>query len=594
MTVVQLSSSAAESLANACSTFSSSVVEAGNDHAQSRRTASMGTFRSSAEIADVYGNCASSSLPSLLEDFKSQSDAMAALFRIAGGLLSAQDEEAAAALKNAASAPPSINGPSFAIAGLSSISAFDTESSRTDKFSWVAGEDASGMSLDEMKSGAQSLSPGDLRSTAEQFSNASQTLSSAADQLLASVNSELGSSWQGEFANTALANVAQFHGSATELAGQLTTVADRASSLAEGYEFTRERVGGITPGSGTERDSDAAASREAARQDAQRVIHSDYNPRLESANLSGLAFTPAHRVGSAGGVGTEGVSPVALWNREIASPEGGTGGSSRTDAATQAASSSAGGGASAGTLSPAGGGGSLSSTGSPVTGTSTASGNAASGVMSAGVGTSAGGGTRPVSATASGPGRSGHAATAPASTGTTVASGRASSSSPVWRTVSGTSSSSPLGTHGPRGGASSIGGGSAGARPLSATAGGSVPRSGLPFSSGGSAPGGSGASSGTGASSGLPRAGAGQSVGTGLTAGSGSPGTSPGSAGSAAGARMGGPMMGAMPMGAGGRGGNKAHSPADYLVHPSHSSELIGDLPAAVQPVLRGSRTSAE
>ena len=596
MTVVQLSSSAAESLAKACSTFSSSVVEAGNDHAQSRRTASMGTFRSSVEINDVYGTCASSSLPSLLEDFRSQSDAMAALFQIAGGNLSAQDEEAAAALKNAAGTPPSINGPSFAIAGLSSISAFDTESSRTDKLSWVAGEDASGMSLDEMKSGAQSLSPGDLRSTAEQFSNASQTLSSAADQLLASVNSELGSSWQGEFANTALANVAQFHGSATELAGQLTTVADRASSLAEGYEFTRERVGGITPDSGAERDSDAAASREAARQDAQRVIHSDYNPRLESANLSGLAFTPAHRVGSAGGVGTEGVSPVALWNREIASPEGGTGGPSRTgvDAATQAASSSAGGGGSAGTLSPTGGGGSPSSASSPVPVTSTASGNAASGVMPTGVGTAAGGGTRPVSATASGPGRSSHAATAPASSGRSVASGRAASLSPVSRTVNGTSSSSPLGTRGAIGGGSSAGGGPAGARPLSATAGGSVPRSGMPFSSGGSIAGGSGASSGTGAPSGLPRAGAGQSVGTGLTAGSGSPSTSPGSAGSAAGSRMGGPMMGAMPMGAGGRSGNKAHSPADYLVHPSHSSELIGDLPAAVQPVLRGSRTSAE
>lgn len=590
---IYLDPAAAQRLNAACKAFTESVMQAADESTVRSRARGGSNFRSAVEIDGVYSNCAGSALPKLMDDFGSQAGAMATLFQIAGGNLSAQDEEAAAALKNAAAAPPSINGPSFAIAGLSSISAFDAENSRTDKFSWVAGEDASGMSLDEMKSGAQSLSPGDLRSTAEQFSMASQTLSSAADQLLASVNSELGSSWQGEFANTALANVTQFHGSATELAGQLTTVADRASSLAEGYEFTRERVGGITPDSGVERDSDAAASREAARQDAQRVIHSDYNPRLESANLSGLAFTPAHRVGSANGVGTESVSPVALWNREIASPEGGTGGASRTgvDAATQAASSSAGGGGSSGTLSPAGGGGSPSSTGSPVTGTSTASGNAASGVMPAGVGTSAGGGTRPVSATASGPGRSGNAVTAPASTGTTVASGRASSSSPVSRTVSGTSSSSPLGTHGPRGGASSIGGGSAGARPLSATAGGSVPRSGLPFSSGGSAPGGSGASSGTGASSGLPRAGAGQSVGTGLTSGSGSPGSSPGFAGSATGSRMGGPMMGAMPMGAGGRGGNKAHSPADYLVHPSYSSELIGDLPAAVQPVLRGSRT---
>lgn len=518
---------------------------------------------------------------------------MAALFQIAGGNLSAQDEEAAAALKNAASAPPSINGPSTAIAGLSSISAFDSENSRTDKFSWVAGEDASGMSLDEMKSGAASLSPGDLRTTAEQFSNASQTLSTAADQLLAAVNRELGSSWQGEFATTAQANVAQFHSSATELAGQLTTVADRASSLAEGYEFTRERVGGITPDTGAERDSDAAASREAARQDAQRVIHSDYNPRLESANLSGLTFTPAHRVGSAGGVGTEGVSPVALWNREIVSPEGGVGGASRTgvDAATQAASSSAGG---AGAPAPAGGGGTPPSASSPVTGASASSGNAASGVIPTGVGAAPGAGSRPTSATATSPGRSGAVATTPAASGTSAASGRASSSSPGTQSVSGTSSSTPLGSRGVAGGAGSTTGGSAGARPLSATAGGGSPRSSLPFSPGGGAAGGTGASGGSGAAGGVPRAGTVQSVGTGLTAGSGSPGTSPGSAGSAGGTRMGGPMMGAMPMGAGARSGDKSHSPADYLVHPAHSSELIGELPAAVQPVLRGSRTTAE
>lgn len=593
---VFLSEDAAVRLSTACNDFRESMYNLERNSLSRQRSAASATFRSATEINANYDNCTAEAIPALVLDYKTQASAMSALFQIAGGLLSTQDEEAAAALKNAAGAPPSINGPSFAIAGLSSISAFDAESSRTDKFSWVAGEDASGMSLDEMKSGAQSLSPGDLRSTAEQFSNASQTLSSAADQLLASVNSELGSSWQGEFANTALANVAQFHGSATELAGQLTTVADRASSLAEGYEFTRERVGGITSDSGTERDSDAAAAREAARQDAQRVIHSDYNPRLESANLSGLTFTPAHRVGSTGGVGTEDVSPVALWNREIASPEGDTGGASRTgvDAATQAARSSAGGGSSAGTLSAAGGGGLPSSTGSPVTGTSTASGSAASGVVPAGVGAAASGGTRPVSTTASGPGRSGNAVTAPAATGTNAASGRVSNPPPVSRTVSGTSSSSPHGTRGALGGASSTGGGSAGARPLSATDGGGSPRSGLPFSSGGSTSGGFGASSGTGASSGLPRAGAGQIVGTGLTAGSGSPGSSPGFAGSAAGSRMGGPMMGAMPMGAGGRSGNKAHSPADYLVHPSHSSELIGDLPSAVQPVLRGSRTSAE
>ena len=591
---IYLETSAAERLHSACVAFSESVLLSGNDSSFRSRSGDSSSFRSATEIGGVFSSCAGIALPQLMEDFNNQALAMAALFQIAGGNLSAQDEEAASALKNAATAPPSINGPSMAIAGLSSISAFDAESSRTDKFSWVAGEDASGMSLDEMKSGAESLSPGDLRSTADQFSTASQTLSSAADQLLASVNNELGTSWQGEFANTAIANVAQFHGSATELAGQLTTVADRASSLAEGYEFTRERVGGITPDNGADRDSDAAAAREAARQDAQRVIHSDYNPRLESANLSELHFTPAHRVGSAGGVGTEGISPVALWNRDIVVPEGGTGGGSRTgvDAVTQAASNSAGG---TGASAPLGGVGSPSTAGSPVAGTSATSGNAASGVMPAGVGAAVGGGTRPVSATASHPSRSSGAATTPTASGTSAPRGRDASSSPVTRTVSGTSSSAPPGARGLAGGGGSVGSGaSAGARPPSATAAGSSTRSGLPFSSGGNAASGAGASGGSGAVGGMPRAGAGPSLGAGPNASSGAPGTSPGSGGSAGGARVGGPMMSAMPMGAGGRSGDKSHSPPDYLVHPSHSTELIGDLPAAVTPVLRGSRTSAE
>ena len=589
----------AQRLNTACRAFSESVMQAADETTVLSRARGGSDFRSALEINGVYASCAGSALPKLMDDFGSQSTAMAALFQIAGGNLSTQDEEAAAALKNAASAPPSINGPSMAIAGLSSISAFDAESSRTDKFSWVAGEDASGMSLDEMKSGAESLSPSDLRSTAEQFSTASQTLSSAADQLLASVSSELGSSWQGEFANTAIANVAQFHSSATELAGQLTTVADRANSLAEGYEFTRARVGGITLDTGAGRDSEAAASRESARLDAQRVIHSDYNPRLEGANLSGLTFTPAHRVGSAGGVGTEGVSPVALWNHEIVGPKGGVGGESRTgvDAATQAASSSPGG---ASAPAPAGGGGSASSAGSPPMGTSAASANAASGVMPAGVGAATGGATRPVSAPATSPSRSVAAAPTPAASGTSTTVGRDSSSSPGARTVSRTSSSAPIGARGMASGSSSTGAGSAGsgasagARPLSATAGGGSARSGLPFSTGGNTSSGAGTSGGPGAAGGAPRAGTGPSAGTGLTGGAGSPGSSPGSAGSAAGSRVGGPMMGAMPMGAGGRSGDKSHSPPDYLVHPSHSSELIGNLPAAVQPVLRGNRSSAE
>lgn len=587
---VQISNGAAESLANACSRFSEAVSKSDSLLAPTRRTLGKGIFRSSAEIGDVYGTCASSSLPTLFEDFKSQSDAMSVLFKIAGGTLSAQDDEAATALKNAASAPPSINGPSMAIAGLSSISAFDAEASRTDKFSWVSGEDASGMSLDEMKSGAESLSPGELRTTSEQFTTAARTLSTAADQLLADVQRELGSSWQGQFATTAQANVAMFHRSATELAGQLTTVAERANSLAEGYEFTRQRVGGITPDSGAELESDTAASLEAARKDAQRVIHSDYNPRLESANLSGLNFTPAHRVGNAGGTGIDDVSPVSLWNREVVAPEGGVGGMSRSavDAPTSAASSSAG---ASGASGPAGGG-APNSGGSPAAGAASAPGNGTSGVIPAGVGPAAGGGARSANGATPTPGRSGASGTTPAAAGATRPGSGQAGSSPGVRAASGPSPSAPLGgrsTAGMAGTAGPGGGGAAGSRPLGSSAsGGSSPRSGMPFAAGAITPGGAGSAGGT------PRAGTGPGMSTGPAAVSGSPSVSPGSAGHGTSSRVGGPMMGAMPMGAGTRGGDKGHTPADYLVHPSHSSELIGDLPAAVQPVLRGRRTPAE
>lgn len=588
---IYLEPAAAERLGSICSAFSEAVLQYGKDSAARMRAEGEPTFRSATEMNGVYTSCAGNALPQLFEDFSSQSKAMATLFQIAGGTLSAQDEEAAAALKNAASAPPSINGPSVAIAGLSSISAFDAETSRTDKFSWVSGEDASGMSLDEMKSGAESLSPGELRTTSEQFTTAARTLSTAADQLLADVQRELGSSWQGQFATTAQANVAMFHGSATELAGQLTTVAERANSLAEGYEFTRQRVGGITPDSGAERENDTAASLEDARKDAQRVIHSDYNPRLESANLSGLTFTPAHRVGNAGGTGIHDVSPVSLWNREVVAPEGGVGGMSRSavDAPTSAASSSAG---ASGAPGAAAGGGAPNSGGSPAAGAASAPGNGTSVVIPAGVGPAAGGGARSANGATPTPGRSGASGTTPAAAGATRPGSGQAGSSPGVRAASGPSPSAPLGgrsTAGMAGTAGPGGGGAAGSRPLGSSAsGGSSPRSGMPFAAGASTPGGAGSAGGT------PRAGTGPGMSTGPAAVSGSPSVSPGSAGHGTSSRVGGPMMGAMPMGAGTRGGDKGHTPADYLVHPSHSSELIGDLPAAVQPVLRGRRTPAE
>ena len=592
---IYLEPAAAQRLNAACKAFSESVMQASDETTVRSRARGGTNFRSAIEIDGVYSTCAGQALPRLMDDFGSQASAMAALFQIAGGNLSAQDEEAASALKNAASAPPSINGPSMAIPGLSAISALDNEASRTDKFSWVSGEDASGMSLEAMKTGAESLSPGDLRSTADHFSTASRTLSSAADELLASVNHELGSSWQGEFADTAIANVTQFHGSATELAGQLTTVADRANALAAGYEFTRERVGGITPDAGDQRDSDTAASREAARQDAQRVIHSDYNPSLESANLSELSFTPAHRVGNAGGAGITDVPPVSLWNRDVPPPAGGmaAAGGSGVDAHTTLASSggSVGGGASGGSA-PAGGASTPAGAGSPSTANASAPGVAASGVIPSGVGGTASGTARQASGNAPSPGfgRSGATASSPGA-GAGAARNEVGGSRSVTGSSPGTVARASSGaSSAPLSGRLGMAGGGSGA--ISGSSGFGSSRGSSPFAagSGGAASTAGGTSGSSGSSGAAPRAGIGTGAASANGAGSG-PSAVQGTAGAS---RMGGPMMGAMPMAGGAKSGDKAHAPADYLVHPSHSSELIGNLPAAVRPVLRGSRAPEE
>lgn len=588
---VSLSEGTATRLASACRTFNEALHALSGDSLSRDRAGSNAKFRSASEMDSNYAKCSSQAIPTLLLDYQNQATAMATMFEIAGGTLSAQDDEAAAALKNAAAAPPAINGPSMAIPGLSAISALDNEASRTDKFSWVSGEDASGMSLDAMKTGAESLSPGDLRSTAEQFTVASQTLGAAADQLLADVQRELGSSWQGEFANAAQTNVALFHGSAHELAGQLTTVADRANVLADGYEYTRTKIGGITPDEGSGSDKDAGAAFEASRRDAQRVIHSEYNPRLESANLSELSFTPAHRVGNAGAAGITAVSPVALWNRDVPPPTGDMAAASGSgiDAHTALASSGGniGGGASGGSVL-SGGASAPAAGGAPSTANASAPGVAASGVIPSSVGGAAAGAVRQASGNvpSTGSGRSGTTVSSPATARNGIGGSRSvtgSSPGSVSRASSGTSSAPLSGRSGMAGGGAGAGSGVNG---LSSSRGSS------PFGagSGGAATSTGGASGASGSAGAAPRAG----IGTGTASANGAasaPSAAPGSAGTS---RMGSPMMGAMPMAGGAKSGDKAHAPADYLVHPSHSSELIGNLPAAVRPVLRGSRAPEE
>ncbi|WP_333620042.1 WXG100 family type VII secretion target [Dietzia sp.] len=520
---------------------------------------------------------------------------MGALFQIAGGTLSAQDETAAAALKAAAEPAPVINGPSALIAGMSSIAAYADPAIADTGFDWVDGEDASGMSLETIKTGAESLSPDSLRSTATRLTTASQTLGDASATLLSSVQQHLGSSWTGEFADTALANVSQFHTSATSLASDLDTVANRANALADGYDSTRTQVAQLAAGD----EPTDKAEKEAARENAQRIIHSDYNPHIEQANLSGLSFTPAHRVGSASG-GTTGVNPVDLWNGDVPSAHGGGAGASSgtgVDAPTIATSSSStsnGAAPSPNGGTGASGGGAASAGTSPTTsGVTTGAGALPTPIppMTANSApthaTTTSSGAPNFSASTSTPGARGSGAfagTTPqqrgsAAAGRVPAGGAASASG---RSPAGSSAfarpsaggNSPFGS-----GSSGIGRAPAGYASAGASS---------PFGTG-SARGGSAGGSGVPGSPAAARMGLGAPGGLAGAAGSGAPGGS-GSGGTASSGRAGAPMMGMAPGASAGRGGDGRHSPADYLAHPANSSELVGSLPGAVHPVLRGGR----
>lgn len=521
---------------------------------------------------------------------------MGAMFQIAGGTLSAQDESASAALSAAAAPAPVINGPSTFLPGVSTIASLDAERSAGTNFAWVDGEDASGMSLETIKSGAESLSPAALRSTAERMSSASSTLNEAAGQLLSDVQQHLGTSWTGAFADAALSNVSQFHASATSLASELDTVASRAHGLADGYDTTRTQVASLHNGDGIDDRSERVAKDKAALEDAQRIIHSEYNPRIEEANLSTLTFTPAHRVGSGAASGINAVSPVDLWNGDVPGVRGsgGVGAAAGVDAPAIAATAHSGGSAIPGAISPAGGITSPApSTDASATSTTT---------------TTATGTASPIAAAA---GRTAHETASP-TTRTRAPSTTSASTTVPARSPS---TSTPTGGTSPRHLASSSAPLSRAAAPSGAT--GSGARA---LTSGTKALGGVGSRVPTGSStvsavngtpshgyrSGIGAGGFGSSVPNGGApsgGAAGSPASTPGrsgasgylggtGSGSMATGRSGSPMMGGMvPGGAAGSGGPRQHTPADYLTHPANSSELLGDIPGAVTPVLRGSRT---
>lgn len=563
----------AEVLNRTCSDFAREVRNLASRTELGALVDGAGGFRSAAEMNAVYTSCTTNCMPLLMEDFASQADAMGTLFAIAGGLISEQDEHAAEALRAASSPPPEVTGPNLGTAALGGVSAFSGD--QLPGFFRVDGEDASGMSLESLQAAANALDPGAASSVADQFRNASTTLENAATALRDSIDRELGTSWQGEFADAALANVGAFFQSAVAAAGDLATVADKATGLSEGYEYTRSQIGTQAMASASGGDATDAA-RDAALEDAKRIVHTEYNPRIEEANLAGMNFTTAHRIGSGVTAGGQVVSPTELWNPDPGtfSPAGGAttyGAGTGVDAATRSAAVNESGPGPA-TASSAGGG-----TGQ---GASRGPGAATAGAAPAGTAVSAavpGGRSSlmttgaPQSATATRPG------------GATGTGGGGQSTARAGTPGGGFGQSSGSGAARGFGGAGSLSGarGSGGIGGTTATAG----RGGL----------GPGGAFGAGASSGSPSGLLG-GAGPGLAAGtSGTPGGAGGGAGTSGAAGSGGSprgaMMGAIPMGAGaGRGEEKTHQMAEYLVHLAHKEELLRGGPRQVNGVLRGRR----
>lgn len=571
----------AEALQGHCADFSMSLDRALVESGIAGQVNAVGGFRSAEEIGGVYADASGTTLPNLLSDFAVQADAMGVLFGMAGGLISEQDESAAAALNAAAAPPPELSGPAAGFAAMNSIAALDN--APTWGFQRVAGEDASGMSLEALSAAASALDPASADSVAEQFRTASTTLETAAATLRDGIDRELGTTWAGEFADAAIANVAAFHQSAVSAAGDLQVVADKATGLSEGYDYTRTQLAAkqsSVAGAGTG-DGAADAARAAALEDAVRIVHTEYNPRIEDANLTDMTFTTAHRIGS-GAPATGGqVSPTQLWNPDpgVFTPSGGAttssggtaggtgvsagsaGPSTSVDAATRAAAVTEPG------TSPAvaGTGGTGTATGAGPHGTGTAAAGQVAGPLAAGAGAVPAGAT---------PGGRNQSMTTATANGTPTGRGGAS----------GLTGSAPRGS-----GSSAYGGTGAGARGIGGGAGSSGALAGGRGAIGGgpSVIGGLG-SGAVGGAAGMPGSGMGASGAAGLSGAAGATGSGAAGPGTA-GAR--GAMMGAMPMGAGaGRGDEKRHETPDYLIHPEHTAEVLADGPQQVEGVLRGRR----
>lgn len=319
---IHLSAGAAESLQQLCRDFAETVGDFKSEAHQIRNFVDPSTFRSAVELGGEYDRCVVEAVPALLEGFVVQADALSAMFGIAGGVLSAQDEAAADALRAAASAPLETVGFGPP-AGLGAIGEMLSPSHR---FAAVAEEDPYALTLEQMLASGAALDSAGADAAAEQLGHVATTLDDAAATFNDGVVGILGTEWQGDFAQAAADNVAAFCNSATALADTLTTVVTKASGLSEGFTSTKAQLSGVSlvamsvPAIA---DTDTGSEQmRAAEEDARRVLSTDYNPRVADADLSAIVLPAAHRVVSGGLVRTAvtAIDPVQWWNNDVPSP----------------------------------------------------------------------------------------------------------------------------------------------------------------------------------------------------------------------------------------------------------------------------------
>ncbi|MFL0577899.1 hypothetical protein [Dietzia sp. 179-F 9C3 NHS] len=589
--------------AEACVATCNSYIDALNEHRRFDWQGSQSTeaaFDTARQIGTVYDLFTGTDLRTLLNDHIDQAKAMATLFAVAGGLLDAQDEQAAAVLAKAAEEPIGLQSLGLmeslggAAAGSLAGAAFGTGNVPVGNYDYVGPEEVSAAPLSRLVSGAQALDPAQYVAVGTGMREVAGTLREAAAGLRDGLTTVLGGPWQGEFASSATTPMKGLVTTTNALADSLDTVAAKADLLQHGFATTRERIatqaaevelsdgggfsgsmGGGAIAGGTTR----MLARQAATEQARAIINTAYSPAVMDANLTDVDFPRAYRVASGTAIGPDGIDLTRAWNGDgVIRP-------ARPADPSAAAIAAAGG---------VGAGAGIAGVGAPgVTTTSSA--------------------TAPVDATteqallASRSEAGAGAVAGPAGTGTTVGGAGAGAGGPAAGVNAATTAAAAPMFAGPaaagQGASGRLRGGAPGgiigrgARPGDRGAGRDGERG---FGSAGGLLGGGGAGAAGAGAAAARMGGAGTLAGLGSGAGGVSAGpvtgsapagafssSSPGGATGAAGSRPGMVPMGMMGAAGAGQGDRRTgHTPAGYLVNATNTSEIVGEPPKAAPAVL--------